>query len=408
MNCRFCDAKLKNIFVNLGKSPMANSFLSKQNLNNNEAYYPLCVYVCSKCFLVQLDEFENPKDIFSDYAYFSSFSETWVNHVKKFVEDTIVRFKIKKDNFVTEIASNDGYLLQFFRDKEIPILGIEPASNIAKKANENGIITINKFFGENTAKEIIEEKKKADLIIAFNVLPHVPNLIDFVKGLKILLETNGIIVIQFSAYILQLIKKIEFDVIYHEHFSYFSLYTLQKIFSKYRLTIFDIEEVSIHGGSLRIFAKHVENQSVQISQNVSLQISKEEEFGLTKITTYEDFQKFVNKRKMDIREFFIQIKKEKKSIVGYGAPAKGNTLLNYCEIGTDFIEYTVDINPHKQGLHLPGTKIPILAPEKIFETKPDYIVILAWNLKEEIMEQMKKIREWNGKFVILIPEVTIL
>ena len=408
MKCRFCKTELSEPFVNLGKSPMANSYLKFEDINKMEPFYPLKTYVCSNCFLVQLDEFENPGKIFSDYVYFSSYSDTWLNHISQYVKEIIERLKIDENKQIIEIASNDGYLLQFFKNENIPILGIEPAVNIAKIANDKGISTINEFFSEDTAKKLNNEGKKADLLIAFNVLPHVPNLNDFVNGLKILLKEDGVITIQFSAYLPQLIKQNEFDVIYHEHFSYFSLHTLQKIFSKHGLTIFDVEELSIHGGSLRLFIKHEKNQNHKITENVLKNLSKEKEFGITNLVIYANFQKQVEKVKQSIWEFFIKAKKDKKSIVGYGAPAKGNTLLNYCGIGTDFIDYTVDKNPHKQGLYLPGTNIAILNPDKIFETKPDYVLILAWNFKEEIMEQMKKIQEWGGKFVILIPKVTIL
>ncbi|WP_232203005.1 MULTISPECIES: class I SAM-dependent methyltransferase [Nitrosopumilus] len=406
MKCRFCNNELKTSFVDLGKSPMANSYLKDKN--KMEPFYPLKTYVCSNCFLVQLEEFENPKQIFSDYAYFSSYSTTWVEHIREYVDEVIKKMKIDEKKQVIEIASNDGYLLQFFKKNNIPILGIEPASNIAKIANEKGIKTINEFFGEETAKKLAEEGQKADLLIGFNVLPHVPNLNDFMKGLKILLSDKGIITIQFSAYLLQLIQQNEFDVIYHEHFSYFSLFTLQKIFTKYNMTIFDVQEIPIHGGSLRIFIKHENNINFEISDNVEKQISKEIKFGIAEISKYPQFQKQTEQVKQNILELLIKIKKEGKSIAGYGAPAKGNTLLNYCGIGTDFIEYTVDKNPHKQNLYLPGTNIPVYPIDIIFEKKPDYVLILAWNFKEEIMEQMKQIRAWGAKFIVLIPEVVIL
>ncbi|MGI0073220.1 MAG: methyltransferase domain-containing protein [Nitrosotalea sp.] len=407
MNCRFCNKPVEQIFADLGMSPLANSFLKSDELNRGETFYPLRTFVCNNCLLVQLEEFESPEQIFSNYAYFSSYSETWLKHVEDFVAKATNRFGLNKNSLVIEIASNDGYLLQYFKKKDIDILGIEPAANVAKVAEEKGIPTTVKFFNTDTAKELASLGKQADLLVAINVLPHVPNLNDFIEGIKVLLKINGVTVIQFSAYILQLIQKNEFDTIYHEHFSYFSLLTLQKIFSSHGLIIFDVEELPIHGGSLRIYAKHSENKSLQVNQSVNDIIKKETRFGLENLKTYEIFQKQANTVKLNIWNFFINAKHSDKKIVGYGAPAKGNTLLNFCGIGRDLIDYTVDINPHKQGLYLPGTHIPIMPPEKIRETKPDYVIILAWNLKEEIMSQMKYIREWGGKFVVLIPEVKI-
>ena len=408
MNCRFCNAKLNHVFADLGKSPLANSYLNQKDLEKGELFYPLRVFVCSKCFLVQLEEFESPNEIFREYAYMSSYSKTWLNHVKEYVNEVIEKFGISKNNQVIEIASNDGYLLQFFQRKKIPVLGVEPAINVAKIAKRNKIPTMTKFFGEKTAKEIIKKNSKADLLIAFNVLPHVPNLNDFILGLKKLLSNQGIITIQFSAYLLQLIQKNEFDTIYHEHFSYFSLNSLQKIFDFYSLTIFDVEEKDIHGGSLRLYIKHSKNKSYKINESVSKKIKQEKKFGLTKISTYTKFQEQLGYTRTKIWKFFIKTKLEGKSVVGYGAPAKATTLLNYCGIDHEFIDYTVDINPYKQGLYLPGTFIPIYSPKKISKTKPDYVIILAWNLKDEIMHQMKFIKNWNGKFVILIPEVKVI
>ena len=408
MKCRFCNNKLKHIFIDLGKSPLANSYLNNTEINKMEPFYPLRTYVCTKCFLVQLEEFEKSTKIFSNYAYFSSYSQTWLNHVRDFVNNTIERFKISNTNLVIEIASNDGYLLQYFKKQNIPVLGIEPAANVAKIAKKKKIPTMSKFFGQKIAKELVRNGKKADVLIAFNVLPHVPNLIDFVKGLKKLSNNKGILIIQFSAYLLTLIQKVEFDTIYHEHFSYFSLFTLQKIFSAYNLEIFDVEELNIHGGSMRLYLKHLENKDIIISNSVIQKLKQEKKFGLTSISTYTTFSNKVNISKRKIWQFFIDAKRKRKTIVGYGAPAKGNTLLNYCGIGHDFIDYTVDLNPHKQNLFLPGTHIPILKPTMISKTKPDYVVILAWNFKEEVMEQTKIIKKWGGKFVVLIPTVKVL
>ena len=408
MKCRFCKSALTNIFLDLGMSPMANSFLKSTELDTKEPHYPLCSYVCSNCFLVQLDEFEKPQEIFSNYAYFSSFSTTWLDHVEEFVNQLINQFKIDKEKHVIEIASNDGYVLQHFKKKDIPILGIEPAKNIASDAESKGIPTINKFFGVDTAQELVQNGQKADFLIAFNVMPHVPNLNDFVNGLKMLLNPDGILIIQFSAYLLKLIELNEFDMIYHEHFSYFSLGTLKKIFSELKLKIFDVEELSIHGGSLRLYIIHEENNSCQKSTRVDQLLEKEKQFGLLETSTYDNFTKNIQNVKQDICNFFVEARKENKKIVCYGAPAKGNTLLNFCGIGKDFIEYTVDKNPHKQELFLPGTHIPIYSPEKVLSTKPDYLLILPWNLKDEIIEEMNFIRDWNGKFVVLIPKIEII
>lgn len=408
VNCRFCNSKLEDVFADLGKTPFANSYLNSEQISNSEPSYPLYAYVCSKCFLVQVDEFESPDSIFTNYAYFSSYSKTWLDHVRQYVEKSIKRFSLNKKSQVIEIASNDGYLLKFFKDHDVQILGIEPAANVSQVAQQNGIPTITKFFGSKTAEEIIQDRKHADLLVAFNVLPHVPNLNDFVMGLKILLKEDGVITIQFSAYLLKLIQKVEFDTIYHEHFSYFSLLTLQKVFAYHGLTVFDVEELSIHGGSLRLYLKHFNNNAIKIMDTVQQKIDEEKQFGLDKIITYKNFQRHIVDVRKKVEDFFSDAKIQNKKIVGYGAAAKGNTFLNYCKIGSESIQYVVDISPHKQGLYLPGTHIPIYHPDKISHTKPDYVVILAWNLKEEIIEQMKHIREWGGKFVVFIPEMKIL
>ena len=406
LNCRFCNEPLTNIFADLGTSPLSNRFLKKEMLDETEKKYPLCVHVCDNCFLVQLSEFETPENIFEDYAYFSSYSITWLQHAENYVNMMIQKFGFNEKNLVIEIASNDGYLLQFFKRKNIPILGVEPAANIAKVAKEKGIPTITKFFGVNTANELREEGKLADLIVGNNVLAHVPNLNDFVKGLKILLEPNGIITMEFP-HLLQLIQQNQFDTIYHEHFSYFSFLVVQKIFSSYQLTIFDVDEISTHGGSLRIYARHEENENYEISNNVKKILQKEIEFGLTDISTYINFQNQINQTKKNIREFFVSAKEAHKKIVGYGAAAKGNTLLNFCELGKDFVEFIVDRSPHKQGLFLPGSHIPVKSVDNLQKVKPDYLVILPWNLKDEIVMQTNYIKNWGGKFVILIPKVQI-
>lgn len=406
IHCRYCESELIQNFIDLGMSPLSNSYLNAEQINKKEPFYPLHVFVCSNCLLVQLEEFESPQSIFTNYAYFSSYSKTWLEHAQEYVNMMITRFGFDEKSQVIEIASNDGYLLQYFKEKKIPVLGIEPATNVAKVAQEKGITTLTKFFGVKTAKELADKGIEADLLLGNNVLAHVPNLNDFIKGMKIILKKNGIITMEFP-HLLQLIKENQFDTIYHEHFSYFSFLTVQKIFLSHGLTVFDVEEIPTHGGSLRIFLKHDNDNTKPIKDNVKILNSKEIQFGLDKIDIYKTFQKQIEKIKCKIQEFFINTKNEGKKVIGYGAPAKGNTLLNYCKITGDLMEYTVDISNYKQGMFLPGTHIPIVNPEKIKETKPDYVFILPWNLKNEIMEQMIIIRKWGGKFVIPIPEVKI-
>jgi hypothetical protein len=408
MNCRFCKNPLKHIFVDLGKTPLANSYLSKESEFKIEKEIPLIAQVCEKCFLIQVDEYEKPGDIFNNYAYFSSYSTSWLEHTKKFTMEVIEKFNISNKDQIIEIASNDGYLLKNFKEMNIPVLGIEPASNVAEIAKKSGIPTITSFFGTKTVENIVNSGKKADILIAFNVLPHVPDLNDFILGMRNILTKNGIIIIQFSAYLLDVIKKCEFDMVYHEHFSYFSLFTLKKIFKHFDLEIFDVKEISVHGGSLRLFLKSSNNREIMINENVEKLLKKERDYGLQEISTYLKFQNNVKNSKKNIQEFFIKAKEEEKQIVCYGAAAKGNTVLNYCKISKNNINYVVDISPHKQGKFMPGTHIPIFSPEKIKETKPDYVVILAWNLKDEIVQQMNFINDWGGKFVVLIPEVKIL
>lgn len=404
--CRFCNTNLDQIFVDLGRSPLANSFLSKEMLNKDEPFYPLRTFVCKQCFLVQLEEFESAENIFSDYAYFSSYSDSWLKHARLYVEMITKRFEFDKKSKVIEIASNDGYLLQFFKKKDIPCMGIEPASNVAKVAEEKGIPTLKKFFGTEIANELVSNGIQADLLLGNNVLAHVPNLNDFVNGMKILLKQNGVITMEFP-HLLQLIDQNQFDTIYHEHFSYFSLLVVQKIFAFHGLTIFDVEEIPTHGGSLRIYARHSNTNSPAVRNNVSILLEKEKVFGLSELSVYLNFQKRIIELKKNICDFFSLAKDTGKKIVCYGAPAKGNTLLNYCGIGISHIDYVVDRSPHKQGLYLPGTHLPIKSPDQIIKTKPDYLLILPWNIKNEIIEQMNFIRNWNGKFVTLIPEVRV-
>ena len=371
-----------------------------------EPFYPLHAYVCESCFLVQLSEFQSPEEIFSEYAYFSSYSESWLNHAKEYAELMIERFGYDSNSQVVEVASNDGYLLQYFKERDIPVLGVEPAKNVAKVAQEAGIPTVVKFFGAQTAMELAAEGKHADLMNGINVLAQVPDLHDFVEGFRILLKSEGVVTIEFP-HLMRLIEENQFDTIYHEHFSYFSFFTVEKIFAKHGLTIFDVDELPTFGGSLRIYARHSEDSSRPVTERVSSLLNKEINAGYTKLENYLSFSEKVEDTKRNILDFMIKVKKEGKSIAGYGAPAKGNTLLNYCGIRTDLLDYTVDRSPHKQGQYLPGTHIPIYPPDKIKETKPDYLVILPWNIKEEIMNQMSYIREWGGRFVVLIPEVKV-
>jgi len=404
--CRFCSSPLKTTFANLGMSPLSNSYLSPEGLNRMEPFYPLHAFVCENCYLVQLQEFQSPDEIFSDYAYFSSYSETWLKHAKRFAGEVISRFGLDNTKQVVEVASNDGYLLRYFHERKFPVLGIEPAKNVAEAAINAGIPTIVRFFGVQTAKKLALNGKKADLLIGNNVLAHVPDLNDFVKGLKILLKSDGIITMEFP-HLMRLIEGNQFDTIYHEHFSYFSFISAEKIFFEHGLTIFDVDELSTHGGSLRIYACHSEDQSKVTNERVRNLIEREEVDGFKDLKLYNTFNDKVKATKRSILHFMNKIKNQGKSIVGYGAPAKGNTLLNYCGIGKDFIDYTVDLSPHKQGYFLPGSHIPIYHPDKIKETRPDYVLILPWNLKDEIMEQMAHIRDWSGQFVILIPEVKV-
>ena len=403
--CRFCNSILDPIFLDLGKTPLANSFLSESDLQKDEPFFPLQVYVCNECYLVQLKQFKTPDEIFSEYAYFSSYS--MLEHAENYVEMILKRFHFNENSLVVELASNDGYLLQYFKKKQIPFLGIEPAENVAKSAIKNDIPTIIDFFSEDLAINLKNDGKQTDLIIANNVLAHVPELNKFVKGIKILLKDNGIATIEFP-HLLNLIEKNQFDTIYHEHFSYFSLFTAMKVFSHHNLEIFDVEEISSHGGSLRLYVKHTINNHLSITSNVKMILNKEQEYGLDDINTYNNFSKRVMEVKGKLREFLLASKKTGKKVIGYGAPAKGNTLLNFCKIDQSMLSYTVDKSIQKQGLYLPGTHIPIKSPEEIKKSKPDYLLILPWNLQEEIMTEMSFIREWGGKFIIPIPEVHVI
>jgi len=405
--CRFCDNKLEHIFIDLGMSPLSNSYLQASRIHKSEKFYPLTVFVCSSCLLVQLMEYETPDVIFSDYAYFSSYSDSWLEHARIYADKIIDRFTISKDSMVIELASNDGYLLKNFIERDIPVIGIEPAENVALYAQERGIPTITKFFGVAVAQELIAQNKAADLIIGNNVLAHVPNINDFVGGIKILLKPSGIATLEFP-HILNLIKKKQFDTIYHEHFSYLSFFSVLKIFENHGLKIFDVDELTTHGGSLRIYATHSDNMEQRIYRSVKNLFQKEYNAGLHNLAMYKSFSEVIHAQKRHILKKLIKIKENEKRIVGYGAAAKGNTLLNYCGIRTDIIDYVVDRNPQKIGKLLPGTHIPIKDPDAIKEDKPDYVLIFPWNLQDEIITQNNYIREWGGKFIIPIPDVMII
>ncbi|NOU10466.1 MAG: class I SAM-dependent methyltransferase [Nitrospira sp.] len=372
-----------------------------------EPFYPLHVYVCEHCWLVQLHEYVSPSDIFTEYAYFSSYADSWVQHAKRYADMIVQRLALTAKSFVVELASNDGYLLQHFVAKGIPVLGVEPAANVAEVARKKNVPTLVKFFGKQTAAELVEQGKKADLIAGNNVLAQVPDLNDFVGGTKLLLAPQGVVTIEFP-HLMKLMEENQFDTIYHEHFFYFSLLSVERVFAAHGLALFDVEELSTHGGSLRIYAHHVDDTTYRMTDRYRELKRREQTAGFERVETYALFAERVKETKRKLLEFLIEAKRKRKVIVGYGAPGKGNTLLNYCGIRSDFIEYTVDRNPYKQGKFLPGTHIPIYAPEKIAETKPDYVFILPWNFRDEIMQQMTFIREWGGQFVVPIPEVRVI
>ncbi len=405
--CRFCDTPLEVTFLDLGMSPLANSNLTESQLNAVEMFFPLHVYVCETCLLVQLEECSSPDKIFSDYDYFSSFSDSWLRHAQQYSEQVIKRFDLNASSQVIEIASNDGYLLKNFCEQGIPVLGIEPARNVADVAREKGVATIVEFFGEKLAHDLTDKGTQADLLIGNNVLAHVPALNDFVRGLKVLLKPKGVITMEFP-HLMRLMGETQFDTIYHEHFSYFSFYTVQKIFAKHGLKVFDVEELSTHGGSLRIYCGHEQDATKSIEARVLELQHREEQEGFGQLDHYLSFSGRVIYVKRQLLLFLISTKEAGKTIAGYGAPAKGNTLLNYCGVRTDFLDFTVDRSPHKQGKFLPGTHIPILSPDVIKLHKPDYLLILPWNIKDEVVEQMAHIREWGGKFVVPIPQLEIL
>lgn len=407
MECRFCKSKLDHEFIDLFNAPASNSFLTKEQLNEPETFYPLKVYVCSKCFLVQVDEYKSSESIFdSDYVYFSSFSTSWLAHAKKYVEMVTERFKLNSGSQVVEIASNDGYLLQYFVEKNIPVLGIEPTENTAKVAIEKGVKTITEFFGVSLAKKLAAEGLQADLFLGNNVVAHVPDIVDLVGGMKVILKPQGVITLEFP-HLVQLIDNNQFDTIYHEHFSYLSLYTIKQIFNSQGLEIFDVEEIPTHGGSLRIFGKHEENDQQPVMARVQALLDTETEKGIAQLAYYEGFQQRALNVKTDLLQFLIDQKKAGKSVAAYGAAAKGNTLLNYCGVKSDLIEYVVDAAPSKQGKFLPASHIPVVQENFLKESKPDFVIIFPWNIKEEIMTQLNYIREWGGQFVIFIPNFLV-
>ena len=406
--CRFCGSPLTLSFADLGMSPPSNSYLKPEQLDRMERFYPLHAWVCGKCFLVQLEEFESPEEIFSDYAYFSSYSDSWLKHAKAYTEAMAKRFSLGPSSFVVEIASNDGYLLQYFVERGVPVLGIEPAANVAAVAEKKGVPSLVKFFGVKTAQELVASgRQRPDLMLGNNVLAHVPDLNDFVAGMKILLAPGGVVTMEFP-HLLRLIHENQFDTIYHEHFSYISFVVAERVFAAHGLTLFDVDEIPTHGGSLRIYARHAENAALPVSPKVAELRGREQAAGLERADTYLSFAEQVRATKRSLLKFLISARESGKRVAGYGAPAKGNTLLNYCGVRTDLIEYTVDRSPHKQGHFLPGVHIPVYGPERIRETRPDYVLILPWNIKDEVMAQMADVRTWGGKFVLPVPEVRVL
>lgn len=408
MNCRFCNEKLKHEFIDLINSPPSNAFLTKTQLNEAETYFPLKLFVCDHCFLVQIDEYKKADEIFSkEYIYFSSYSTTWLAHSKLYTDKMTSRFNLNKNSLVVEVASNDGYLLQYFKEKSIPVLGIEPTESTAKIAHSKGIESITEFFGEALAKQLLAQNKAADLLLGNNVLAHVPDINDFVTGLKILLKPNGVITMEFP-HVVQLIENTQFDTIYHEHFSYLSFTTVSSIFESKGLEMFDVEELPTHGGSLRIYAKHKSDHTKERSKEVNTLLDKESKMGLTNLSYYKGFQTKVDQVKFDLLEFLVSQKKAGKKIAAYGAAAKGNTLLNYCGIKNDLIRFVVDASPFKQHKFLPGSHLEVLTEEDLKAYKPDFIIIFPWNIKDEIIEQLSYIREWNGKFVIPLPQLQII
>jgi SAM-dependent methyltransferase len=403
--CRFCGAPLRHSFADLGSSPLANSYLRADQLDAPEPFYPLHVRVCERCFLVQLPAVESPEAIFGEYAYFSSTSASWVEHARRYAESAVRRFGLDERSQVLEVASNDGYLLQFFRERGVPVLGIEPARNVAEAAVARGIPTHVEFFGTEAARRLVAEGTRADLLVANNVLAHTPSLNDFVEAIAVVLAPDGVATLEFP-HLLRLIERSEFDTIYHEHFSYFSLLVVERVFERAGLTIVDVEELPTHGGSLRVYARHAQAAGRK-SESIESVRTAEQEAGLGGIEAYAGFEARVRAAKRDLLELLVEVKREGRSVVAYGAAAKGATLLNYCGIRGDFVDYVVDRSPHKQGLFMPGVRLPIHPPERVAETRPDYLLLLAWNLREEIAQQMQFVREWGCRFVAPLPTVEV-
>lgn len=404
--CRLCGANLTRTFVDLGMSPPCESFRPAEELDHAEVYYPLHVLVCDQCFLVQLKEYVSPEEIFTEYAYFSSYSTSWVAHAKAYCEAITKRLGLGPDSLVVELASNDGYLLQHFGPLGVPVLGVEPAVNVARVAVDKGIPTRVDFFGVRLARELVEEGRQADVIAGNNVLAQVPDLNDFVAGIKLLLKPAGVVTLEFP-HLEKLMEENQFDTIYHEHFSYFSLVTIIEMARRHGLKVIDVEELPTHGGSLRVYLAHADGPR-ETAPSVGVLLAREKDKGFDRIETYLAFSKRAIRAKHDLLAFLISAKNEGKRICGYGAPGKGNTLLNYCGIGTDFLDFTVDRNPYKHGRYTPGMHIPILPVEAIDEAKPGLILILPWNLKDEIAAQMHHVAAWGAKFVVPIPFVTVI
>ena len=407
LNCAFCHHPLTHTVVDLGVGPLVDAYVKPEELQRMDPFLPLHVYVCDQCFLVQLPEAASPEQMFGDYPYFSSVSASWLQHAQRYVEAVTPRFGLNSQTQVIELASNDGYLLQYFKAKDIPILGIEPARNVAAVAQSRGIPTVAEFFGVATARKVLAQHGAAQLLLGNNVMAHVPDRNDFVAGMKILLAQGGVVTLEFP-HLLRTLQGNQFDQIFHEHFSYLSLVTLQRIFRAHGLEIFDIEELPTHGGSLRIFARHAEDTQQPVAPAVEAMAQRERDEGLEDLQRYARFAQQVRETKFKLLEFLINAKRQGCSIVAYGAPGKGATLLNYCGVRSDFIDYIVDRSPHKQGLYMPGVRLPIFAPDKVRETRPDYVLILAWNLKDEVMAQMDFVREWGARFIVPIPEVMVV
>ncbi len=405
--CKYCNNRLEHIFIDLGMQPLCNNNIPFSLVEKEEVKYPLQTFICDSCFLVQVGHSISPEVIYNNYTYFSSYSGSWLNHIKKYCESVTPKFNLNKNSFVVEIASNDGYLLKNFVKKNIPCLGIEPTLTVAEAAQKDGVPTLTEFFSKRISDRVKSNYGKADLIIANNVFAHVPEINDFTLGIKNILKQDGVFTIEFP-YLLELIKNNQFDTIYHEHFFYYSLFSVSRILENQNLKIFNIEKLKTHGGSLRLYVTHKENMYYKIQEIVSELKEEEEKLGINDLKFYENFTKRVKKMKEIFNSEIKNIKKTNKTIAAYGAPGKGNTLLNYYGINKDVIDFTVDRNPIKQNTFLPGSKIPVYAPQKIAEARPDYVVILPWNLKDEIMESLEYIKQWGGKFIIPIPQFKII